>query len=81
VEPLLHHAQPELLHPQQLNVQQARVPQLLQELAAPQHPLNDQQVLAPLHLLRGSVEPERRHLHSEQQVTLPQLHNALVYAR
>ena len=79
---LLHHASPELLHPQQLNAQRVRVPlELLQELAEPRHLLNERQVLVLLHLLQEPVEPERRRLHSEQQVTLLQQHNALVYAR
>lgn len=38
--------------------------------------LNGWQALAPLHLFQGPVEPEQRHLHSEQQVALPRLHNA-----
>lgn len=66
----------ELQHPQPLNEQRVLIPvRLLQEELL--HLLNSWQAPAQLHLLRESVEPERRHLRSEQQAALPHRYNAV----
>ncbi len=51
-------------------------PHPLQELAALLRLPKDQQTLALLHQLQELVEPERRHLCSEQRVVLPHHYNA-----